>query len=582
MESKIDKSEKQLQIKNINIIRLLYQLWILFNPKTKKLIIKTIFLGIILAFLEVITIFSIIPILELLSLEENKTNFIFKFVDFDNGYSLIIPIFIFLLFLAFVTWMKFYVQEKIYSFTALIDNSISFSTYKRIIYPESNLDFLSSGVSKVLTTMYDDIQKAVRTISNVVILFINLICLISILSILLFREPYFTLFALFILLIAYSFILNYSNQWFIDASFKSRNQIKKIFSHITLTFGMFREIKIRNLENKFENKYKNIDYRYRELVAKTAFKQVSSKFIIEAVLISIILFILYIKLLFLNKTIGQIVIELGFIAAVFQKIVPYVQQSYTGNTSIKSKKKSLIVIRNILKNKISDNVNILEKNKLKEFKKIKIDNINFTQNGIPIFNKASVEMYINNLYLIRGVSGSGKSTLLNIISSFINPDNADYFINDKKLSFKGYKEFIIQNKILSYVPQEPYLLNSTIRENINILSKNKFVDQLIRKILKVSCIEKINENQGDILDYEIGENGAFLSGGQKQRIAIARSIILKPKILILDESTSGIEEKLQSRLVNNLRKYNDMILIVESHRDSLLNLCDEIIEVSDL
>ena len=88
-----------------------------------------------------ITIFSIIPILELLSLEENKTNFIFKFVDFDNGYSLIIPIFIFLLFLAFVTWMKFYVQEKIYSFTALIDNSISFSTYKRIIYPESNLDF---------------------------------------------------------------------------------------------------------------------------------------------------------------------------------------------------------------------------------------------------------------------------------------------------------------------------------------------------------------------------------------------------------------------------------------------------------
>ena len=90
-------------------------------------------------------------------------------------------------------------------------------------------------------------------------------------------------------------------------------------------------------------------------------------------------------------------------------------------------------------------------------------------------------MYINNLYLIRGVSGSGKSTLLNIISSFINPDNADYFINDKKLSFKGYKEFIIQNKILSYVPQEPYLLNSTIRENINILSKNKFDDQLIKK-----------------------------------------------------------------------------------------------------
>ena len=79
-------------------------------------------------------------------------------------------------------------------------------------------------------------------------------------------------------------------------------------------------------------------------------------------------------------------------------------------------------------------------------------------------------------------------------------------------------------------------MNSTIRENINILSKNKFDDQLIRKILKVSCIEKIN----------------------------------------------GIEEKLQSRLVNNLRKYNDMILIVVSHRDSLLNLCDEIIEVSDL
>ena len=75
--------------------------------------------------------------------------------------------------------------------------------------------------------MYDDIQ-AVRTISNVVILFINLICLISILSILIFPTLFYLICFIYVNSL-FVFILNYSNQWFIDASFKSRNQIKKSF-----------------------------------------------------------------------------------------------------------------------------------------------------------------------------------------------------------------------------------------------------------------------------------------------------------------------------------------------------------------
>ena len=208
MENKIYINEKEVETKNLNTFKLIFQLWTLFNYKTKKLIIKTFYFGIILASLEVLTVFSILPILEIISLKENKLNFLGQFFNIEDRYFLILPIILFLLFIAFITWMKFFIQQKIYELSALIDNNISFSTYQRIIYPASNLDFLTSGISKVLTTMYADIQKAIRVISNVVILSINLICALAIFFVLIVREPFSTLFVASVLLILLLTLLN--------------------------------------------------------------------------------------------------------------------------------------------------------------------------------------------------------------------------------------------------------------------------------------------------------------------------------------------------------------------------------------
>ena len=129
--------------------------------------------------------------------------------------------------------------------------------------------------------------------------------------------------------------------------------------------------------------------------------------------------------------------------------------------------------------------------------------------------------------------------------------------------------------LFSYVPQESLILNDSIKNNIIFDQKiedKKYFDQIIKLI----GIDEIPNFQNDI---EIGDGGGILSGGQKQRIAIARSLIRKPKILILDESFNALHEEVEKSLIKNIKQMcPNITLIIISHRSSSMRDCDEIID----
>jgi len=177
-----------------------------------------------------------------------------------------------------------------------------------------------------------------------------------------------------------------------------------------------------------------------------------------------------------------------------------------------------------------------------------------------------------------GESGSGKTTLAKLLLKFYLPEEGKIIFDDyniKDISIQHLRENI------GYVPQEIFLFDGTIKENIAFGLNNVSMENIIRVARKVKAHEFINELP---LRYntKVGERGSNLSGGQKQRIAIARAILKKPDILILDEATSNLDtatEKVIHNTINNISK--DITTIIIAHRLSTIRECDKIIVLKD-
>lgn len=168
--------------------------------------------------------------------------------------------------------------------------------------------------------------------------------------------------------------------------------------------------------------------------------------------------------------------------------------------------------------------------------------------------------------IIKGESGSGKSSLLNLISRFYNIEKKSVVIKYNgilinKIQPYSYYEHIIQ------VSQIPYIFKDTVKNNV-VLAEN-YTEQEIKEVIYTSCLDKFFENKGE--DYLLEENGANISGGQRQRIGIARALLKKPDILLLDEPTSALNLELVETITERITQYcikYGITMVVISHNDS--------------
>ena len=187
---------------------------------------------------------------------------------------------------------------------------------------------------------------------------------------------------------------------------------------------------------------------------------------------------------------------------------------------------------------------------------------------------------------IIGHSGSGKTTLVNLIERLYDITGGEILLDGMDL-----RKYDIQylRRLIGYVEQEPMLFNRTIRENI-IFGREKYlqesgedIDNLIQNACEESYACEFIDNLPNGLDYVVGLKGSKLSGGQKQRIAIARAILMKPKILILDEATSALDnksEKIVQKALDVISKKNITTIII-AHRLSTIKNADLIYVLKD-
>lgn len=172
-----------------------------------------------------------------------------------------------------------------------------------------------------------------------------------------------------------------------------------------------------------------------------------------------------------------------------------------------------------------------------------------------------------------GESGSGKTTLSKLLLHLYAPETGDVLINGNNI--EDIQLECLRERI-AYIPQETFLFSGSIFENLTLGLNDATMDDIIEASKMAQAHDFINELP---LRYEtrLEENGANLSGGQRQRIAIARAMLKKPDILILDEATSNLDAITERALDETIREFaKDMTTIFIAHRLSTIKNCDRI------
>ena len=206
-----------------------------------------------------------------------------------------------------------------------------------------------------------------------------------------------------------------------------------------------------------------------------------------------------------------------------------------------------------------------------EFKRV---SLKYPETNIEALSEIDFKINIGQSLGIIGSVGSGKSTVLELIVRNYDPDSGKILIDNKNL--KEHNIEVIRRDI-GYVPQTTFLFSDTIYNNINFGNINSKAED-IQYYSKIACIHD------DIMSFPkkyasmLGERGINLSGGQKQRLAIARALIKKPQILILDDSLSALDTETEHNVIKNLKKeIKDITKIIVSHRISTIEKCDLIL-----
>ena len=239
------------------------------------------------------------------------------------------------------------------------------------------------------------------------------------------------------------------------------------------------------------------------------------------------------------------------------KILNFTQQIKSYEPTVKVLEKEFAQLGN------TDSLkNLRLNNKLLFNKEIKIKNIDFSYgNGKKVFELFSDNIKKNDFVGIIGKSGSGKSTLIDLITGLVSPDSGEILVDGVEIR----NNLLNWQKKIGYVPQNIFLLDATIVENVAFGENKAEVDlDKVKKALAKAQILKFVENLNKELETKVGERGIQLSGGQKQRIAIARELYRDPELLVLDESTSALDEETENHILEFLENLRGRITVIIS------------------
>ena len=444
---------------------------------------------------------------------------------------------------------------------------------------KSDTQFMDENHSgNFIANLTNDVNMIINLVSNAILnLFKDSLTLIGLLSVMFYQNWKLSLIAIVMIPLASYAAKSLGKRMSKIINLQMR-EASLLNSYLLEIFKNHKLIKIFQRENDEKvkaNKYLN---NLKEFNKKINIVFVRASPIMEAFTGIMIAILIFISAKLITKNELEVSNFFSFLAAMMLAYQP-VRSLATLNISIKQgitgARKVLPIIDT--KNKIKDKDGATEL-LLKEGN-IKFKNVvfNYKENDRKILKSVNLDIPAKKMTALVGHSGAGKSTILNLIPRFYNINDGDITIDDQSIfSSTTYS----LRKHISLVSQETTLFDDTIKNNISYANPNTSFEE-IKEAAKFAFAEEFIDKLPNKYDTIIGENGIRLSGGEKQRLSIARAIIKKSPIILLDEATSSLDAETENKIqkaVGFLTQGKTTIVI--AHRLSTILNSDKIFVIN--
>jgi subfamily B ATP-binding cassette protein MsbA len=366
---------------------------------------------------------------------------------------------------------------------------------------------------------------------------------------------------------------------FIRPIFRNRGVINaEVTGRLTETLAGVRVIKAFNSENQenkiFEEGVDRLFQNVKKSLTATALMTSSSAFLLGIASTGIMGIGGY-KIMMNELTVGDF---LSFTLLLGFMIAPIVQMSNIGSQLTEAL--AGLDRTEELMNMTTEEEELDRTVELKELNgDIKFDNVKFAyEEDKEVLHGISFDAPKGSVTALVGSSGSGKSTIAGLAATFLNPESGVVSVDGQDLSKVNLSSY---RKILGVVLQDEFLFEGTIRANILFPRPNATEEQLLSAV-SAAYVNEFTDRFEDGLDTMIGERGVKLSGGQRQRIAIARAILADPKIIILDEATSNLDNESEALIQKSLAELmKGRTTFVIAHRLSTIKKATQILVIEN-
>ena len=362
----------------------------------------------------------------------------------------------------------------------------------------------------------------------------------------------------------------------------SNSEHKKLIKYITEGIEGLKELKILNVANFFVNKAKISTSIMSNNEIKLTVISSAPRYLIE-LLLSIFVVSSTIVAITFNYNLETVIPTLAIFTFASIRILPMIYQFVNSYSLIIFSSDGVEKLYEDYKlHSLNKTVKLTKDNKnkeLKQFKNLVISNVSFRYNNTTklILNNINFKIIKGDSIGIVGKSGEGKTTFVDVILNLLEIESGEIKYNGANIK-NNIQEW---RSLIAYLPQNVFLINDSITNNIALGQSNKKIDiEKIKEAIKDARLDDFVDSLPQGLNTFIGERGMRMSGGQKQRLALARAFYFDKEIIILDESTSSLDDVTENEILDKIKIIkNKKTLIVIAHRERTVEHCNTIIKI---
>ena len=209
---------------------------------------------------------------------------------------------------------------------------------------------------------------------------------------------------------------------------------------------------------------------------------------------------------------------------------------------------------------------------------VALDGVCVSRGDQVVMENASLEVAATGITAILGPSGAGKTTIVDLLTGLVRPDTGTVRVDGVPLDEIDLERW---RAMIGYVPQELFLLHDSVRINVSLGDPELSEADVVSALRDSGALEFVN-GLPEGLETSVGERGMLLSGGQRQRIAIARAIVHRPKLLVLDEATAALDAAHEAAIWQTVARLGEHTAVVAiSHQPALTQFADRVYRIQE-